>query len=673
MALAVKEEKEADTDPNKKKVAALPPNFHPVLQVINIKELAPQKPQQQLRFRVVLSDGNHFAQGMLSSQLTHLASQQKLRENMIIRVTEFMSNIVGDRMVCILLQFEILSQAQTRIGNPIDIAKVVSVLPDEQPHAITAGGGAATAPQPPLYNATNHAHISTTTTTTKPGVFFNNNTPNPYGRSSPSRAMTNNSTSVNHYQHHAPTAPIVTSANVGVAITPIRNLNMYTNRWTIQARLTEKSDIRTWSNAKGEGSLFSIDVADATCDIRGTFFKEAVDKFYNLLQVGQVYTFTGGRLKVANAKYNTCQSGFEITFDQNSEIHLANDDGSIPGACYNFQKIAEIESMPAEQHVDVLAVVKSVSQPSQFVSKTTGRELTKSELTLVDDSGVEISLTLWGQKAELAARELGNINNNNNAVVIAAFRRCKVSDYGGGKSISGCNSMDARIDMPAAHQLAAWWRNHGTSASCRSLSGTAGGGGASGKAEALMDRKSIAAIKEENMGIQDKADWLSFKGTLTFLKKDKEGGAWYTACANAEEPCKNRFKCTQTTDGNWYCEKCNNTYPNPVRRWIFSGIVEDTTSSTWVSFFNEQAEMLFGGMTADECFQKSYSGGTGMYDQDAYDSVFAKVNYTEWIFKCKVKQDSYNDEMRVKTSVVSLHPIDYVKESQDLLAAIEKF
>jgi hypothetical protein len=45
-------------------------------------------------------------------------------------------------------------------------------------------------------------------------------------------------------------------------------------RWTIKARVTNKSDIRRWSNAKGEGTLFSIDLLDeGGGEIRGTFFK----------------------------------------------------------------------------------------------------------------------------------------------------------------------------------------------------------------------------------------------------------------------------------------------------------------------------------------------------------------------------------------------------------------
>ena len=40
-------------------------------------------------------------------------------------------------------------------------------------------------------------------------------------------------------------------------------LLIITSRWTIKARVTSKSDIRKWSNAKGEGHLFSMDLMDS--------------------------------------------------------------------------------------------------------------------------------------------------------------------------------------------------------------------------------------------------------------------------------------------------------------------------------------------------------------------------------------------------------------------------
>ena len=35
-----------------------------------------------------------------------------------------------------------------------------------------------------------------------------------------------------------------------------------TYRWTIRARVSNKSDVRTWSNNKGTGKLFSVTLTD---------------------------------------------------------------------------------------------------------------------------------------------------------------------------------------------------------------------------------------------------------------------------------------------------------------------------------------------------------------------------------------------------------------------------
>jgi len=649
-----------------------PGTMVPILQVLNVK------PVSTGRYRAIISDGDHFVTGMLTSQTDF----NNIKDNCIVRIDDFMPNVVSGRIVIILLGLTVLEQyGGGRIGQPVNIE-----------NASPAGAPAAAAPAPmqqqqqqkPLYNSTNGSNSynsqqgehksnyapgagsgaeaggSAAAAGTHNSYASNSGGSNPYGRASASASQ-------QQHQHQAPIQRVQPQNMPNAGITAIAALNMYNNRWTIQARVTVKSDVRTWSNSKGEGSLFSVELLDSTQDIRATFFKEAVDRFYNMLETGKVYTFSGGRLKVANAQYNNCKSNFEITFDDKAEIHLCNDDGNIQKQTYEFVKIAAIEQAQPNSNVDVLAIVKAVSEPANLISKRTGQELTKCDLILVDDTGVEISLTLWGDKAKTAQAEFGG-------QPVAAFRRARVSDYNG-KSLSAGPSTEINPShVPEVQQLQSWWQSVGSSAAARSLSTMSGGGG---QMDSLATRKTISAITQENLGFgtddnnNSKPDWLSFKGTLTFLRKDKEGGAWYPACANAGEPCKNRFKMTQTTDGQWYCDKCQGTYPQPVRRWIFSGVVEDATGSTWISFFNEQAETLLQGLTADECYEQSYGGGG--FDQDQYDSVFAKALFTEWVFKCKVKNEVHNEESRVKTSVYSLHPMDYVKESQDLLAAIEQF
>lgn len=53
----------------------------------------------------------------------------------------------------------------------------------------------------------------------------------------------------------------------------------------IKARVTTKSPVRTWANARGEGKLFSIDLIDESGEIRATAFKEQCDKFYDMIEV----------------------------------------------------------------------------------------------------------------------------------------------------------------------------------------------------------------------------------------------------------------------------------------------------------------------------------------------------------------------------------------------------
>ena len=52
-------------------------------------------------------------------------------------------------------------------------------------------------------------------------------------------------------------------------------LNPYQYRWKIKARISSKAPIKTWSNARGEGKLFSAELVDSSGDdIRCTFWGE---------------------------------------------------------------------------------------------------------------------------------------------------------------------------------------------------------------------------------------------------------------------------------------------------------------------------------------------------------------------------------------------------------------
>jgi replication factor A1 len=599
-------------------------SFSPRIQILKIMTV--ESPGNK-RYRAILSDGNNKAHGMFATQNNIHVESGAVGEMSVIQVKDFMINNVKDKALIIILSFDALQNPGSVIGSP----KICDV---------------STSPK----SAANNAFIKPESNNSNTYSNNNNNTHNnPYGSSG------------SNSNYSRPSAPIMRSNASTKPITPIASLNMYQNKWTIKARVTNKGDIRHWSNAKGEGQLFSIELLDASMDIRATFFKEAVDKFHPMLEMNKIYSLSGGRMKTANMQYNTCKSPFELTFDQNSEIVLEDDTGEISQQSYELKPIRDLENVEPGEHVDIIGVVKMVGEPGTIVSKKSGKELQKCELTVVDDSGAEVACTVWGERAMGAQTEFADFP-------VVAFRRARVSDYGGRTlSASGGNGININPRIPEADRIQSWWQQGGKDGAGVKKLSSSGGGGA-GRFPEFKDRKAISAIKGETMGYGEKPDYVSFKATVNFIKTDKDGGAWYPACKTAEDPCKNRFKVQQGTDGNWFCERCQRTYDSCMYRYIFPATITDGTSTTWVSFFDDQANILLEGMGADE-LQSIYSdpdkGG-----QEAYEGFFAKAQYTEWVFTCKVKQETHQEETRIKTSIQSLHPMDYAKEGRSLLTAI---
>jgi replication factor A1 len=107
-------------------------------------------------------------------------------------------------------------------------------------------------------------------------------------------------------------------------IYPIESLSPYQNNWIIKALVSQKSEIKTWSNQRGEGQLFNVTLIDDSGEIRATGFNAAVDELYEKLEEGKVYYISKARVNLAKKKFNNVQNNYELSFERHTEIEEAS-------------------------------------------------------------------------------------------------------------------------------------------------------------------------------------------------------------------------------------------------------------------------------------------------------------------------------------------------------------
>lgn len=442
-------------------------------------------------------------------------------------------------------------------------------------------------------------------------------------------------------------------------IIPIAALNPYQGRWTIKARVTAKGDLRRYNNAKGDGKVFSFDLLDSDGgEIRVTCFNAVADQFYDRIESGKVYIISKGSLKPAQKNFNHLKNDWEIFLESTSTIEpCLEDDRSIPKQHFNFIPISEVENMENNSMADVIGVVISIN-PSSIIMRKNGMETQKRSLQLKDMSGRSVELTMWGAFCIKEGQQIQELCDAGSFPILAV-KAGRISDFSG-KSVGTISTSQLVInpDLPEAHRLRDWFEREGKSIASQSITREMTSGG---RAEI---RKMVSQIKDEGLGRSEKPDWISVKATVSFIKTDN---FCYTACPLfiGERRCNK--KVSNYGDGTWYCERCNQNVPECDYRYLLQVQVQDHTGLTWVTAFQEAGEEIMG-VTAKQLYTVKHVE----QDDATFAEIIRKVIFNQYIFKLKVKEETYSDEQRVKCTVIKAERFDYSSESRILLDLIIK-
>lgn len=567
---------------------------NPVMQILGTKKIPGGSTE---RYRVLISDGvniNSFA--MLATQLNDLITDGSLPEFTIVQIKRYIvsgvnSNSATNRAVLIILELSIIkkgSEIGFKIGNP---------------QSLTADS-----------------------TSTQQASTNGNTAPQTNGNSSAIASRTS----------------AISSGGSATQTHPIVSLSPYQNKWTIKARVTNKTPIREWNNARGSGKLFSIDLLDESGEIRATMFNAECDRFHDMIEKDKVYYISNCTLKPANKKFSSINNDYEMSFTHSTTVVPCNEDevGDMPQVKYNFVPLKSILETSPDENIDVLGVCIDAADVSSVTGKTNQKTYTKRDVTLVDQSLGSVTLTLWGKDAE-------TFDASNKPVL--AVKSAVVKEFQGGKtlSLSMSSVLAQNPDIPECHKLQGWFSSQSNTKFEPVSQRTGGGGGAGGNLLLIKE------IQDQQLGMGDKADYCSVRGVIQVFRGSN---TTYKACPSQE--CNK--KVIDQNNGMYRCEKCNKEFNTFSYRLILPVMIGDWTNSVWVTLFQSEAEHILG-VTAQDV-------GESTEDHPA----LKKALFTQYIFRLRAKMEHYNDENRLKITCAGIKPVDHVDLSKRFIAEIKE-
>ena len=628
-----------------------------VFQITNMK--AVDTVNNQRKYRILLSDGVYSTHGLINENCTAYLENNNVSRYATIQVNRF-STLTSTKHFFFIEDFELLNNAGEKlVEKPISVDDYFAEHPDEASAAITAKRGDSLdrneSPAPGGAGATPPVAQSTY----------------------PGQQQQQQQQQQQHQQAVAQNPQYPKPRGVGLGagdkngprISPIETLSPYQNNWTIRARVSYKGELRTWSNAKGEGKVFSVNFLDESDEIKASAFNETAEKAYNILEEGKVYYISKAKVAAARKKFNNLTHPYELQLEKDSEITECFDESNVPKLNFNFVKLDQIQNLDANAIVDVIGALKVVNPPFQITAKSTGKAFDRRDITIVDESGFAVDIGLWNQTAADFAVEEGSV---------IAFKGCKVSDFNGRTlSLTQSGSLIANPGIPESYHLKGWYDNIGVKENYKSLKTESGAGSNNlSVMERFAQRKMISQVEDENIGGQnggEKPEYFSTKASLSYAKPEnfaypacpnilsQSGDASLSGAGARQNPCNKKLV---QYDDKWRCERCNMEFDRPTWRYILNCGIMDASGQIWVTLFDEQAKKLLG-MEANELVELSQE------NQNAAAEVIHRNYFREFNFRIRAKQDTFNDQLKIRYQCMGLTDIDYTAECDYLCKEID--
>jgi len=451
-------------------------------------------------------------------------------------------------------------------------------------------------------------------------------------------------------------------------ILPISEISSYQTKWMIKARVTNKAPIRTWSKGAG-GKVFSADLLDSEGgEIRASFFNQAVDKFYDMLEQGKCFTFSRGSVKIANKQYNPCNHRYELTFDKDAFVVLVPDDSSIQTIKFSFVGLRGLQSKSLPCAVDLCGIITSF-RPTQTVNSRDGQELAKRELTIADDTAASITVTLWAERAKLEDKLFeGNPTVAVKGVYIKEFKETRAG------SLLSSGELLLKPDFPEAARVQQWWSQGGSSQELLQLSGQPGmGSGTSARAQNATPT-TLAGMRLASEKLSSQYEVFSVVTRVGLVQTRKQGEPQplhYMACQEPREGSS--FPCNLRVDEQGYCPGLGRETRQVAPRLNIRCRFVDFEDQMWLTSFHEAATRILGKSGEEVRALELAATEKGEGGREELESMVRKCYFEKPMsILCRAKLGEYNGVPRVDIGVIEARPVSHGEHGRQMLKEIQE-
>ena len=448
----------------------------------------------------------------------------------------------------------------------------------------------------------------------------------------------------------------------------LSEISTYSKNITIYVKIIKKCEIKTFMNrlTHKESKVLSFDIIDSKgYEMQANIYDNGLEKFNNIIQVGEIYYINGGYAKLSDKKYTNIKSDYKLIFDSNTQIfHIDKKDDKLfmeeTKEINGIVRFIDLIKYPKNSIIDCLAYVLETSSTTIKPSKN-GNTIAIKKILLGDSSGIKCPMTLWKKFTEIPI-EKGNI---------LLLKYIRVGEYNGIclTTIDDSNIIINPTEKFKDLDILKTIINSGVDENYFKFL----------KKEEYINQE-IINNKQQNQNSKLEYEKLDFISDLLNNLKD---GSNYSANFNIKATvyeifhsiknyycgCPNkscRKKLSKNSEGEWFCQACREKYIEPYYYYTVSLRIKDLTGEHFVDLFGDSVTTLFGIKAED------YSKLVENNDIDQLNKINDKVEFHNYYFSGKASIQKYNNRIKKQLFVYRFNKEDSEKESFEILNKLKQ-